>query len=68
MKQFIIKEETITKVLNYLSRRPYNEVAGLINEFRLVMPVKPFPGSEDTKDNKKKDKKLGKKGKKNNGK
>jgi len=38
-KKYIIKEETVNKVLNYLANKPFAEVSGLINEIRTTLQL-----------------------------
>jgi hypothetical protein len=40
MKQFIIDEQSLMALINYLSKRPYEEVAGAISALQNLKEVK----------------------------
>jgi hypothetical protein len=39
MNDYIISEKTVNEVLNYLTKKPYLEVYGLIKELSLIKPL-----------------------------
>lgn len=47
MKNFIVSEEVILGVLNYLSNQPFKEVAGLIQKLQMSQLHKEEPKTEE---------------------
>jgi len=43
MKQYVVPEQLVNAVLNYLGKQPYVEVAPLINAFGQIKEVPPAP-------------------------
>lgn len=46
MKQFIISEQLINGILQYLGKQPYIDVAGLIQAITQIQELKPAPKEE----------------------
>jgi cytochrome c553 len=47
MKNFIVNEEVMLGVLNYLSNQPFKEVAGLIQKLQMSQLHKEEPKTEE---------------------
>ena len=50
--EYVIKEETVNKVLTYLGSKPWIEVASLMEEVKQVAPIKKEVKKEDIKKDK----------------